>query len=72
MLGVWRARENGEVTERLVKLHEGMTQVGALSATLRLAAEDAARAESAIRSLPSSPWRNRLADLARGIVEREQ
>jgi len=69
---VWSTQRDDEVSTRLAKLREGMTQVGALSATLRLAAEDATRAESAARLLPASPWRNRLADLARTIVGREQ
>jgi len=72
VLRVWSTERDDDLSARLAKLREGMTQVGALSATLRLAAEDAARAENAVRKLPTSPWRNRLADLARSVVEREQ
>jgi octaprenyl-diphosphate synthase len=72
VLRVWRARGDDELSGCLARLRKGMTEVGALSATLRLAAADAARAARAIRSLPVSPWRDRLADLARAIVERER
>jgi octaprenyl-diphosphate synthase len=72
VLAIWKARGNAQSSTSFARLRKGMTQVGALSATLRLAAEDAARAEAAISTLPVSPWRNRLADLARTIVERER
>jgi octaprenyl-diphosphate synthase len=68
---IWSEQDDGAIPARVAALRERMAEVGALSATLRLATDDAARAETAIRSLPASPWRNRLADLARAIVERE-
>jgi octaprenyl-diphosphate synthase len=68
--GVWRAQREDGGPARLARLRDRMKQLGALSATLRLAAADAARAAAAIRSLPSGPWRDRLAGLPRTIVGR--
>ena len=63
-----------EIDQRngLSDFRDRMERVGAFSETVRLVAADAARAADAIRAFPPGPWRERMAEFARGIAKRER